>query len=116
MLFIENSGTGKTTVARMVAKTLFDLGYIKENKCIEVEYSLTSKNMPEDYGHEAVSTLIKAMEDYKDEIVVIFAGYTKEMKEFVNSNSGIDMEARRKIAIHELGHAIIHYIYQENQI
>lgn len=41
------------------------------------------------YNAEAIATLIKAMEDYRDDLVVIFAGYTKEMNDFINSNSGI---------------------------
>ena len=56
---------------------------------IDEAYSLTPKDNPRDFGREAISTLIKAMEDHRDELVVIFAGYTKEMKDFVNSNSGI---------------------------
>ena len=56
---------------------------------IDEAYSLTNSDSNIDYGHEAMATLIKAMEDHKDELVVIFAGYTKEMKDFMNSNSGI---------------------------
>ena len=48
---------------------------------IDEAYSLTPKDNPRDFGHEAISTLIKAMEDHRDELVVIFAGYTKEMKD-----------------------------------
>ena len=120
MLFLGNPGTGKTTVARHLANILFNLGYIKENKLLEVSskdlvaeyvgqtaiktysvieralggilfideaYSLSSKN--NSYNDEAIATLIKAMEDNRDNLVVIFAGYTKEMQDFINSNSGI---------------------------
>ena len=120
MLFLGNPGTGKTTVARLLSDILYNLGYIKENKLIEVSskdlvaeyvgqtsiktysvierslggilfideaYSLSSKN--NSYNDEAIATLIKAMEDNRDNLVVIFAGYTKEMNDFINSNSGI---------------------------
>lgn len=120
MLFLGNPGTGKTTVARHLSDILYNLGYIKENKLLEVSskdlvaeyvgqtaiktysvieralggilfideaYALSSKN--NSYNDEAIATLIKAMEDNRDNLVVIFAGYTKEMQDFINSNSGI---------------------------
>ena len=122
MVFLGNPGTGKTTVARIIASILYNLKYIRENKLIEVTnkdlvaeyvgqtspktmavvekalggvlfideaYALASKNNNNSYNEEAISSLIKAMEDYRDDLVVIFAGYTKEMQDFLDSNSGI---------------------------
>lgn len=121
MLFLGNPGTGKTTVARLLSGILYNLGYIKEDKLIEVSskdlvaefvgqtapktnavverarggilfideaYALASDGNSS-YNDEAIATLIKAMEDFRDDLVVIFAGYTKEMQAFLNSNSGI---------------------------
>ncbi len=122
MVFLGNPGTGKTTVARLIVDILYNLGYIKQNKLIEVSvkdlvaeyvgqtapktmsvieralggilfideaYALASKGNQSTYNDEAIATLIKAMEDYRDNLVVIFAGYTKEMQDFLDSNSGI---------------------------
>ena len=121
MVFLGNPGTGKTTIARMVASILYNLGYIKENKLVEVsskdlvaEYvgqtasktaSIIEKSLngvlfideaytlavdgSNSYNDEAIATLIQAMENYRDKLVVIFAGYTKEMQAFLDSNSGI---------------------------
>lgn len=123
MVFLGNPGTGKTTVARIVAGILYNLGFIKQNKLIEVSakdligqyvgqtapktlsviekaldgvlfideaYSLasTSKNNSS-FNEECVATLIQAMENNRDKLVVIFAGYSKEMDTFLKSNSGI---------------------------
>ena len=120
MVFLGNPGTGKTTIARLIADIMYNLGYIKENKLVEVSskdliaeyvgqtaiktnsviekslngvlfideaYTLASNS--NSYNDEAIATLIQAMENYRDKLVVIFAGYTKEMQEFLNSNSGI---------------------------
>ena len=123
MVFLGNPGTGKTTVARIVAQILYHLKYTKQNKLIEVSskdlvaeyvgqtgpktmaviekamggvlfideaYSLASGNgQGNSYNEEAIATLIQAMENYRDNLVVVFAGYTKEMQAFLNANSGI---------------------------
>ncbi len=122
MLFCGNPGTGKTTIARIMARELYDAGIVAENKLIEVgrqdlvgqylgqtapktqdaitralggvlfideAYSLTSGHGGDSYGEEAVTTLVKAMEDYKDNLVIIFSGYSDKMDEFVASNPGI---------------------------
>ncbi len=121
MVFLGNPGTGKTTIARIISNILYNLGYIKENKLIEVSskdlvaeyvgqtapktmsviekslngvlfideaYTLAVKG-DNTYNAEAIATLIQCMENYRDKLVVIFAGYTKEMQDFLNSNSGI---------------------------
>ena len=123
MVFLGNPGTGKTTVARLIAQILYNLKYIKQNKLIEVSskdlvaeyvgqtgpktmaiiekakggvlfideaYTLASSSgTGNSYNEEAIATLIQEMENNRENLVVIFAGYTKEMQAFLNSNSGI---------------------------
>lgn len=120
-IFTGNPGTGKTTVARIVAEICKDLGIIKKGHLVETDrsglvaeyvgqtavktnkiidkaldgvlfideaYSLVSKS-ENDYGHEAISTLLKRMEDNRDRLIVILAGYSNEMQDFINSNPGL---------------------------
>lgn len=123
MIFKGNAGTGKTTVARLIANIYYSLGYIKKNKVVEVQsqdligewlgqtgpktqavidsaldgvlfideaYSLMEhKGSSASYTAECIATLLKAMEDYKGRLVVIFAGYTNEMMQFRDLNPGL---------------------------
>ena len=123
MIFKGNAGTGKTTVARLVADIYYSLGYIKKNKVVEVQsqdligewlgqtgpktqavidsaidgvlfideaYSLMEhKGSSASYTAECIATLLKAMEDYKGRLIVIFAGYTEEMMQFRDLNPGL---------------------------
>lgn len=126
MCFTGSPGTGKTTIARIIAEILFELGYIEKNKLIEVDkkdlvsqwvghtsiktneviqramggvlfvdeaYSVADDR----FGKDAIATLIKAMEDYKTNLVVIFAGYEKEMDDFIKSNPGIKSRIGHKV-------------------
>lgn len=56
---------------------------------IDEAYALARKGMENDFGHEAIDTLVKLMEDHRDDLVVIVAGYTDEMHDFLTSNPGL---------------------------
>lgn len=86
--------TSKDLVAEYVGQTApKTMGVVERARggilFIDEAYALASKDSQNSYNAEAIATLIKAMEDYRDDLVVIFAGYTKEMRDFLDSNSGI---------------------------
>ena len=118
-VFTGNPGTGKTTVARIMASIYKDLGILKKGHLVETDRSglvaefvgqtavKTNKiidsalslvqGAKEDFGQEAISTLLKRMEDERNRLVVILAGYSSEMKGFIESNPGLQSRFNRYI-------------------
>lgn len=122
LVFTGNPGTGKTTVARLVAKLYHYMGLLAEGQLVETDrsgmvagyvgqtaiktqkviqkalggvlfideaYALANEEGGDSFGKEAIETLLKAMEDYRDDLVVIVAGYEELMRDFINSNPGL---------------------------
>ena len=127
MVFTGNPGTGKTMMARMMARIYRSLGILSKGQLVEVDrsglvagyvgqtalktqkviekamggvlfvdeaYALNGRS-ENDFGQEAIDTLLKAMEDHRDDLVVIVAGYTDLMDKFIHSNPGLESRFNR---------------------
>lgn len=128
-VFAGNPGTGKTTVARILAGIYRQLGILKKGQLVETDRSglvaeyvgqtavktnkiidkalggvlfideayTLAQGGEQDYGREAIATLLKRMEDDRERLVVILAGYTQEIEQFISSNPGLRSRFNRYI-------------------
>lgn len=145
-VFSGNPGTGKTTVARIVAGIYKELGILKKGHLVETDRSglcgeyvgqtapKTNAKIDEaldgvlfideaytlaeggdnDYGKEAIATLLKRMEDDRERLVVILAGYTDKIQDFIDSNPGLQSRFNRYIEFDDYSEEELLNIFKSN--
>ncbi|MBR6172020.1 MAG: AAA family ATPase [Eubacterium sp.] len=145
LVFSGNPGTGKTTVARLLAKIYKALGVVSGGQLVEVDrsdlvvgyigqtaiktaevvdsaiggilfideaYTLTAGKDEKDFGKEALDTLLKRMEDNRNDLIVIVAGYTDLMEEFIDSNPGLRSRFNKNIFFKDYTGEELYKIFQ----